>query len=280
MSYRKLKSEYQKNTLPKIRQCNILGFRVEDWIMPELIAHLEQAIRLRIPTNVWGISIPVISMFRKYPEAIEYSNKFDVVVPDGAGIPIITHFFNQRLRTHLGLPHVAQTMIDMAALNGYRLMILGGTPDVNNSANENLRCKYPNLNICPGLHGYYHENEEFSIAQKIKDAHPDILLVGMSMPKKERFLLQWTNFMQVPVCIACGGYIDILAGKTNLPPKFIENMALSWFWRFMQEPKRLFSNIFINELLFIFYILPRAMMHRFGYAGKFPHISFLIKIKH
>jgi N-acetylglucosaminyldiphosphoundecaprenol N-acetyl-beta-D-mannosaminyltransferase len=267
-------------TTNHFRQRNFLGFRVDDWIEPELLTYMENAIINRKPINIWGISVPIISLVRKYPQVVDFSKQFDIVVPDGAGIPLIIRFFRQRVRKHIGLPYVAKSMIELAAQKGYRLMILGGTPEINRDASERLQRRYPALKLCPGLHGYYQQKDEMEVVQYIKESRPDILLVGMSTPKKELFLLKWTNFMQVPVCIACGGYIDILAGKTNLPPKFIENMALSWFWRFMQEPKRLFSNIFINELLFIFYILPRAMMHRFGYTGKFPHISFLIKNKH
>jgi N-acetylglucosaminyldiphosphoundecaprenol N-acetyl-beta-D-mannosaminyltransferase len=117
------------------------------------------------------------------------------------------------------------------------------------------------------------------VAERIRDLKPDIVLVGMSLPKKELFLLRWKEFMQVPVAVACGGYLDVLAGKTTLAPTVIERMGMSWLWRVIQEPRRLFSNIFVSVLLFLFYILPVAMICRVFAPGKSLHVNRLFRVR-
>jgi N-acetylglucosaminyldiphosphoundecaprenol N-acetyl-beta-D-mannosaminyltransferase len=234
----------------------LLGLRVDDWTMAELVYYLHECIIHRIPVHLWGINIPLFAMVRSVPELFAFSQDFDIVVADGAGIPIFGRFMGQRIRAHVGTPHVAEEMIKLAARQGYRVLLLGATPKVNTEAARKLLDKYPSLKLCPGIDGYYPLTAEADIAKRIRDLHPDILLVGMSVPKKEKFLLKWKNFMQVPVGIACGGYFDVLAGKTSLAPKVIERLAMSWLWRFMLEPRRLFSKMLMGGLLFIFYIFP------------------------
>jgi N-acetylglucosaminyldiphosphoundecaprenol N-acetyl-beta-D-mannosaminyltransferase len=196
------------------------------------------------------------------PEIVDFTHQFDIVIADGAVIPIFGRFMGQRIRAHVGTPYVAEEMIKLAARKGYRLLLFGAAPEVNAEAGRRLLQEYPSLNLCPGIDGYYPPDSEAEIAQQMRDMKPDILLVGMSLPKKEWFLLRWKDFMQVPVAIACGGYIDILAGKATLAPKLLERLAMSWLWRFLQEPRRLFSKMLVGGLLFLFYVFPVSLISR------------------
>jgi len=261
------------------RQRNLLGLRVEDWTFPELVDILDNAIVHRTPIHIWGISVPLFALVRQFPEIVHFTEEFDIIVADGAGIPLFGRLLGQRIRAHIGLPHLAQEMIKLAAKKGYRLLLFGATPEVNAEAQQHILEKYPSLNLCQGIDGYYSPEAEASIAQRIKELNPDILLVGMSFPKKEEFLLRWKGLMQVPVSVACGGYFDVLAGKTKLAPKFAERMALSWLWRFAQEPRRLFSYIFINVIIFIFYIFPIAMVNHYFTPGHPLHIQRLFNLR-
>jgi N-acetylglucosaminyldiphosphoundecaprenol N-acetyl-beta-D-mannosaminyltransferase len=258
----------QKKIFPSLpfraleRQRNLLGLRVEDWTLAELVEALEQAVIHHIPVHVWGINIPLFAMVRSVPELIDFSHQFDVVIADGAGIPIFGFIMRQHIRAHVATPHLADEIIKLSAQKGYRILLFGATPEMNSIANRNLIQKYPQIKLCQGIDGYYLPESEADIAKQIRDLKPDILLVGMAVPKKEKFLLKWKDYMNVPVGIACGGYIDVLAGKTNLAPKIIERLAMSWLWRFLQEPKRLFSKMFVGGLLFIFYIFPVAFVNR------------------
>ena len=243
------------------RRRSLLGLRVDDWTLPEVIHYLDECIVNRKPVHLWGINVPTFAMVRTIPEIVDISQRFDIVVADGAGIPIFGRFMGQRIRAHVGGPHVSNGLIELAERKGYRLLLFGATPEANTEAGRRLLEKYPSLDLCPGIDGYYPPEAEAEIAQRIKDLKPDILLVGMALPKKEKFLLDWKDFMQVPVSVACGGYIDVLAGKTSLAPKIIERLAMSWLWRFMLEPKRLFSKMLLGGLLFIFYIFPVAVLN-------------------
>jgi N-acetylglucosaminyldiphosphoundecaprenol N-acetyl-beta-D-mannosaminyltransferase len=215
------------------RQRNLLGLRVEDWTMPELVEVLDRAVVQRTPMHVWGLNVPMFGQVRTYPQLVDFTNEFDIMVADGAGIPLVGRVVGQQVRAHVGLPYVSAAMIELAAQKGYRLLLFGATAEVNAEARRRIQAKYPAIQLCPGIDGYYPPEEEPQVAQRIRDLQPDILLVGITFPKKELFLLLWKDFMQVPVSVGCGGYFDVLAGKTSLAPKLIERAALSWVWRFL-----------------------------------------------
>jgi N-acetylglucosaminyldiphosphoundecaprenol N-acetyl-beta-D-mannosaminyltransferase len=98
--------------------------------------------------------------------------------------------------------------------------------------------------------GYFGEDQEASIAQEIRCARPDILLIGMSSPKKERFLSQWSRHIAVPVCHGVGGAFDVFAGKVRRAPAAWQRLGLEWMYRLRQEPGRLLKRYLLTNTLF------------------------------
>lgn len=261
------------------RQRNLLGLRVEDWKMIELVDVLDRAVRERQSLHVWGICVVQFALVKEYPEIVDFSQRFDIMTADGAGIPFFGRLMGQKIREHVGLPYVSEEMIRLAARKGYRLLLFGATPEVNAEAARRLKRQYPALRLLPGIHGYYEPEQEREIAEKIRRLKPDILLVGITFPKKERFVLKWKEYLGVPVSVACGGYFDVLAGKTTLAPKWVERLAMSWFWRFVQEPKRLFKRMLVNPLIFLLYIFPVSFFAQFWASPGWLHIDHLMNVK-
>jgi len=110
-----------------------------------------------------------------------------------------------------------------------------------------------------GIDGYFSKSDEPDIVKKINNINPDILLIGISSPKKELFADKWRNRINAPIIVPCGGMIDVLAGKTKITPRFVKNIGLAWFYRFIQEPRRLFGPISQWLPTFMFKILPSML---------------------
>ena len=92
--------------------------------------------------------------------------------------------------------------------------------------------------------------EEPGIVAALADAKPDILLVGMSSPKKERFLARWSDQLGVSVCHGVGGSFDVLAGKVRRAPRGWQRLGLEWLYRVCQEPRRLWRRYLVTNTLF------------------------------
>ena len=84
----------------------------------------------------------------------------------------------------------------------------------------------------------------------ISSARPDILLVGMTSPKKERFLARWSDALTVPVCHGVGGSFDVLAGKVRRAPLLWQRLGLEWLYRVKQEPRRLWRRYLVTNTVF------------------------------
>ena len=105
----------------------------------------------------------------------------------------------------------------------------------------------------PAANGY--ENQE--VLAHIRNASPDILLVGMGMPLQERWLLENWNALHVPVGLNGGAALSYVAGNTKRAPEWMIRHGLEWLGRMLIEPKRLWKRYFIGNSLFLWRVLVR-----------------------
>ena len=129
---------------------------------------------------------------------------------------------------------------------------------------ELIQKKYPKLNIC----GYYspplgfEKNEEQldKAIETIKQSEADILIVFLGCPKQEKFIAKYKDRYQVPVSITMGGCIDFIGADIKRAPMWMQKSGLEWFFRFSQEPKRLFKRYFIDDSK----IFPLVLKYKLG----------------
>jgi len=237
----------------------VLGLPIDDITLPALIDLLDERISLRKNSVVFGFSVTLLGRLGSIPEMFDYFERFDFVISDGAGIPPLARLLGVQLRKYIGIPNLADELVKLCSDNGYKLLLFGGSEAVNRDACANLKRRYPDLNLCNGIHGYFGNDEQAAIAERIRQAAPDVLLIGISSPIKERFALEWKDYLEVPVILPCGGMIDIYSGKTKREPKFLFGLPLAWLFRYLQEPLRLFKPLLLPGLYFIVVVFPKAM---------------------
>ena len=112
--------------------------------------------------------------------------------------------------------------------------------------------KYPNLNVVGSYSppfGFENNRDQLQIANdKIKNSGADILIVFLGCPKQEKFIANNKDNYKVPLSITMGGCVDFVAGEVKRAPKWMQNAGLEWFYRFLQEPKRMFRRYFIDDV--------------------------------
>ena len=134
-----------------------------------------------------------------------------------------------------------------------RIYLLGSKEQNVIKAQENLIEK--GLNICGVQHGYFNMKDSKKIIEEINKLTPDILLVGMGMPKSEKWIIENKRKFNDYNIITVGNLIDIFAGKASLAPTILFNSPFEWIYRLIREPCKLTpryirSNLFILDLLF------------------------------
>ncbi|MFC7056171.1 WecB/TagA/CpsF family glycosyltransferase [Enterococcus alcedinis] len=115
------------------------------------------------------------------------------------------------------------------------------------------RKKYPAINIVGVRNGYFDESENQTIVKEIASTKPDILFVAFSSPMKEYWISEHLLDLNVPFVMGVGGSFDVLAGKTKRAPRWMQKFGLEWFYRFIQEPRRMWKRYIVGNLKFVIY---------------------------
>ncbi|MEM6754470.1 MAG: WecB/TagA/CpsF family glycosyltransferase, partial [Cyanobacteria bacterium P01_C01_bin.38] len=133
--------------------------------------------------------------------------------------------------------------------NGWRIFYLGSKPGVAEKGADILRQKFPNLKIACA-HGYIDASkdsqENIDTIAAINAFQPHILMVGMSMPRQEHWILDNLEQLQTNAILPSGACIDYVAGAVPTPPRWMGRMGLEWLYRLFSEPKRLWKRYLIQ----------------------------------
>lgn len=181
-----------------------------------------------------AINAEKIMMYGKDIQMKDIIDNSILPVPDGSGAVLGMKFLHGVSSIRLDLP---KTIFELANEEKYNLFILGSSEDINKTAVQELKIKYPNINII-GRHNGYFENEN-TIIDMLKELRPQIVMVALGSPKQEKFAAKLNKTLPNILFIGCGGALDILAGKITRAPKFFQDNHLEWLYRLVLEPKRI-----------------------------------------
>jgi N-acetylglucosaminyldiphosphoundecaprenol N-acetyl-beta-D-mannosaminyltransferase len=174
----------------------------------------------------------------------------DLILADGISVVWASRLLGRPLPARVAGIDLMLGMLRRGKEHGYRVYCLGAREDVLATAVARITADYPHVKVVGRNHGYFTSQEEPGLVAAISDAKPDILLVGMSSPKKERFLARWRDQLGVPVCHGVGGSFDVLAGRARRAPLVWQRLGLEWLYRVCQEPRRLWRRYLVTNTLF------------------------------
>lgn len=181
-------------------------------------------------------------------------NQADIVHADGMGVVWASRFLGKALPERVNPMDSFDELIDMSTKRGISFYLLGGKLDVVQNAVDKLKNKFPNLKIVGFHHGYF-DKEENEVIEEINRLKPNILMVGMGVPKQERWIYKHLDRLEVNLCLAVGGMFDILSGSLKKAPRWMIDGGLEWLYRLYQEPKRLWRRYLIGNFIFAYHIL-------------------------
>ena len=131
------------------------------------------------------------------------------------------------------------------------VFLLGAREEVVSGVARRYPARYPGLTLAGYRNGYWTPEEEEKVVADIAATRPDILFVAISSPKKEAFLARYQAAMKVPFAMGVGGTFDVAVGLVKRAPVWMQNAGLEWFYRFLQEPRRMFRRYFIDDMAFV-----------------------------
>lgn len=219
--------------------CGVLGVPISRLNMAETLARLERFITERLPRLIVTADATALVIAHDDPVFRRLLENAALITPDSAGVVWAmgrAGFAGQRRVSGV---EIADRLIARSAETGYRVFFLGAAPGVAELAAERMRLKHPGCNIVGARHGYFPPDDDALVAREVADAKPDILLVGMGMPRQEKFILGTQEMIGAPVAIGVGGSFDVFSGKTRRAPRVLQAMHLEWLWRLLLNPSKI-----------------------------------------
>jgi N-acetylglucosaminyldiphosphoundecaprenol N-acetyl-beta-D-mannosaminyltransferase len=131
-----------------------------------------------------------------------------------------------------------EEMAKVAVRKGYRIYMVGSEEGIAQEAALKLQERHPGLNIVGIESGFFSVKEESGLIERIRQAGPDILLVGLGMGKQEKWIAEHLRQLGVPACVGVGGSFDVIAGQVKRAPEWVRGAGLEWLYRFAQQPTR------------------------------------------
>ena len=176
----------------------------------------------------------------------------DLILTDGQIIVKLSEYLGNPIKERVCMTDFVWDVFDLAIEKKYKVFLFGGKEEVLAKATENIRAKVPKLNIVDSYSPPFgFENDEAQLEKannRIKNSGADILIVFLGCPKQEKFIFNNKDKYQVPISITMGGCVDFIAGGVKRAPLWMQKVGLEWFFRFLQEPRRMFRRYFIDDM--------------------------------
>jgi N-acetylglucosaminyldiphosphoundecaprenol N-acetyl-beta-D-mannosaminyltransferase len=228
----------------------ILGVPVDALTMGEVLDRVHQTIVGRGRLQIGVVNAAKLVYMRRDPNLRADVLSCGLILADGVPVVWASRLLGRPLPERVAGIDLMYGMLRRGNEHGHRVYCLGASEAVLAAAVGRITADYPHVKMVGRHHGYFTSQEEPGLVAAIADAKPDILLVGMSSPKKERFLARWDSQLGVPVCHGVGGSFDVLAGKVRRAPPAWQRLGLEWLYRVKQEPRRLWRRYLITNSRF------------------------------
>jgi len=138
--------------------------------------------------------------------------------------------------------------------NQCRHFFFGGADGVADKLAEKLKARFPKMQIVGTFTPPFrplNPAEKKELREKIRAARPDILWVGLSTPKQEKFMAEFSPTLEATLTIGVGAAFDFHSGRIKQAPRWMQRSGLEWFYRLCTEPRRLARRYFRNNPLFV-----------------------------
>jgi N-acetylglucosaminyldiphosphoundecaprenol N-acetyl-beta-D-mannosaminyltransferase len=169
-------------------------------------------------------------------------NQSGMTTPDGMAIVWILRLRGHRHVSRVYGPELMLEVCRTGVASGYRHFLYGGGGGVASALAEKLQARLPGLHIAGTYTPPFRdltEDEDQGVVESINAARPDIVWVGLSTPKQERWMAAHLGRINAPVLMGVGAAFDFLSGTKHQAPRWMQRGGLEWLFRLASEPRRL-----------------------------------------
>jgi N-acetylglucosaminyldiphosphoundecaprenol N-acetyl-beta-D-mannosaminyltransferase len=229
----------------------LFGMMVDSLTMEQTVQRCLDAAASGELLEVGVINAAKVVNMRRDPALREAVSGCGIVVADGQSVVWASRVLGAPLPERVAGIDLFQHLMVEAERRGLSVYFLGAKEQVLATMIERIRAELPNLRIAGSRHGYFSDDEALEIADAIAASGTDLLFLGMTSPKKERFVAEHGKRTGASVVHGVGGSFDVLAGVVRRAPASWQRFGLEWLYRAAQEPRRLGKRYLNTNVAFV-----------------------------
>lgn len=237
----------------EIPTCNILGVNIAAIDMEWLIDYLNRNIKMLSGDYICVSNVHTTVIASEDPEYLKVQNGGIMAIPDGGPLSSVGQKRGFKNMKRIAGPSLMGEIFEISAEKGYSHYFYGSTAETLEKLNNVLNENYPGMQIA-GMHSPpfrpVTEAENKAIVERINAAEPDFVWVGLGAPKQEQWMAAHQGCVK-GLMVGVGAGFDYFAGNIERAPEWMQKHNLEWFYRFFQEPKRLFGRYWHTNTKFI-----------------------------
>lgn len=242
--------------MENLQHCVILKTNINVTNMTDTVSYISSHIDELRGNYVCVSNVHTTVMAYENTRYREIQNSAAMALPDGSPLSWYSRIKGFSSAQRVAGPDLMIELLKHSEGKGYRHFFYGSTQDTLDKMRQVIERDYPDVTIA----GMYSppfrelaEAEDDDIMTMINETNPDFIWVGLGAPKQEMWMYSHairTNALMFGV----GAGFDYLAGELKRAPKWMQKFSLEWFFRLLQEPKRLWKRYLSSNIKFFYYL--------------------------
>lgn len=225
---------------PAIARINVLGVGISAINLPQAVAAVDDALRHRRKGYICVTGVHGVMEAQKSPELKRIHNESFLTTPDG--MPMV---WMGRLRAahHMGRvygPDLMRDVLRLSAERGYKHFFYGGADGVAAELSRVIVQKFPGLQVVGTYQPPFrplNPDEVRELREQVAQCRPDMMWVGISTPKQERFMAEYLPRLDVTLMAGVGAAFNFHCGRVQQAPRWLQRSGFEWFYRCIREPR-------------------------------------------
>jgi len=234
----------------------VLGIKVHMVEIPEILSRMQNWIENDRETchHVVNSGMHGVMAAHKNPQLKEVFQSVDLFAIDGILMILLARIRGFKILKKNTGPDILLEFAKVASEKGYTNYFYGDDEAVLQRLEERLKREFPNLKVCGHRSPPFRRltpEEDAADLEAINKAAPDVLWVGLGMPKQEQWIFEHRSQLKSAIAMGSGAAFKFISGDVSRGPSTMRNLGLEWLWRLINEPKRIWKRVFIDAPQFV-----------------------------
>jgi N-acetylglucosaminyldiphosphoundecaprenol N-acetyl-beta-D-mannosaminyltransferase len=241
---------------------NVLGVGVHAVNMEQAVNFLLESVARRDKGYVCVTGVHGVMEAQSNPRFRHVLNSSLLTTPDGMPTVWVGKTGGHKDMGRVFGPDLMLNVCRESVGRGFAHFLYGGAPGVAEQLKQNLEARFPGIRIV----GIYTPpfrplsmQEHFELVQQVNSLKPDIVWVGLSTPKQERFMAEYIDCLDTHLMLGVGAAFDLHTGRMKDSPEWVKNAGMQWAHRLVQDPRRLWKRYLVNNPKFLMAITAQLL---------------------